>query len=307
MRDSGGNGTRDLVAGLLAIVLVVGTAFVSQFIGSDMRALFGMSGAAFFVAGFFRGGAAGGSAWRRGLIVSVPGLLGDAALIVNNGLRRLDLPIAITLTSVVCAIVGVAIRRLFTGARGRAVGLAAFFTLALASWVGIGLPRMLASTAFQWGRRPAPTVRFTSLDGAEVRIPDPGGRVAVLAFWATWCMPCRWELPEIARVHERFAADTRVALWAVDVAWGDESPRRAASALARMGLAIPAAFDSGSAAQALGVEALPAVVVVDGRGRLRLSHTGYDRSEDLAGRLSAAVTRVLEESGSLSASRKVLR
>jgi thiol-disulfide isomerase/thioredoxin len=289
---------QDLMAGLVAIVAVVGTAIYTQFVGSDLRALFGMSGIAFLLAGLARPGRAGSPAWRQGLVVSLPGLLGDVALIVNNGWHRLDIPIAITLTSIASAITGVAIRRLSTGTRGRAMGLAAVFTVALALWVTIGLPRFLAHMSMRWETRTAPSLRFSSLDGATVRVPDPQGRVVLLAFWATWCLPCRWELPEIARLQERFATNPHVAVWAVDVGWGTESPRRARIFLERMGLAIPVAFDSGFTAQALGVHALPAIALVDGAGRLRLMHSGYDRSEDIAGRLSAAITRVLEESGS---------
>jgi thiol-disulfide isomerase/thioredoxin len=284
-----------LTAGLVAIVAVVGAAVYTQFVGSDLRALFAVSGIAFYVAGLARPGRAGASALRQGLVVSLPGLLGDVALIVNNGVHRLDIPAAITLTSILSAISGVATRRRFAGSRGPAIGLAMVFALALASWVGLGLPRFLGQMAFRWSTRDAPSLRFTSLDGAPVHIPDPEGRVVVLAFWTTWCLPCRWELPEIARVHERFATDPRVAVWAVDVGWGPETPERARSFLHRKGLGIPAAFDSGFTAQALGVHALPAIAVVDGRGRLRLTHTGYDRSEDIPGRLSAAVARLLRE------------
>ena len=285
----------DLLAGAAAIVAVVGTAITSQFVGSDLRALFGMSGMAFFLAGLARG-RAGAPAWRRGLIVSLPGLLGDVALIANNGLGRLDIPVAITLTSIAGAVAGVATRRLATDHRLRGLGLSLAFALALGSWVALGLPWFLAQMSFHRETRPAPALVFTSLDGAAVRIPDPQRRIVVLAFWTTWCMPCRWELPEIARVHQRFAADPRVVVWAVDVGWGPESPRRARSFLARRGLVVPAAFDSGFSAQALGVHALPAIVVVDGSGRLRLTHAGYDRSEDMPRRLAAAIAGLLGES-----------
>jgi thiol-disulfide isomerase/thioredoxin len=285
----------DLLAGLAAIAAVVGTAVFTQFVGSDMRALFGMSGVAFFLAGLARPGRAGSPTWRQGLIVSLPGLLGDVALIVNNS-HRLEIPVAITLTSIAAAAAGVSTRRLVAGGRGRAIGLAVVFALALASWVAVGLPRFLAAMSFRWGARPAPALRFTSLDGAPVLVPDPAGRVVVLAFWATWCLPCRWELPEIGRVQQRFAADPRVVVWAVDVDWGPESPRRARRFLERKGLSVPAAFDSGFSSRALGVRALPAIALVDGTGRLRLTHSGYDRSEDVPGQLSAAIARVLRES-----------
>lgn len=93
----------------------------------------------------------------------------------------------------------------------------------------------------------------------------------------------------------------------MDVAWGPESPRRARAFLQRKGLVIPAAFDSAFTAQALGLHALPAIVVVDGEGRLRLTHSGYDRSEDIPGRLSAAIKRVLAESAANSGSGRANR
>ena len=303
VRDSMKSTIRDLVAGLVAIFAVVATAVFTQFVGSDLRALFAMSGVAFYLAGLVRGGRSESPLWRQALIVSLPGLLGDLALIMNNA-RRLDIPVAITVTSIACAATGIATRRLFAGARGRAVGLAVIFAFALTSWVTIGLPQFLGRMAFRWTTRAAPQLRFITLNGSPVRVPDPDGRVMVLAFWATWCLPCRWELPEIARVQARFAAEPRVAVWAVDVGWGPETPRRARAFLERKHLAIPAAFDSGFTAQALGVHALPAIVLVDGAGRIRLVHSGYDRSEDIPARLSAAIRRVLEESASTKGRRR---
>jgi thiol-disulfide isomerase/thioredoxin len=307
VRDSLKAVLHDLRAGFVAIVAVVGAAIYAQFVGSDMRALFGASAIAFYLAGLSRPRRASTPAWRQGLIVSLPGLLGDAALIVNNGVRRLDIPIAITLTSIACAIAGVGTRRLFISSRRRAIGVAVLFTIAMASWVTLGLPWLLAQLSFHLDTRAAPSLRFTSLDGTPVRVPDPQGRIMVLAFWTTWCLPCRWELPEVERAQARFAADPRVAFWAVDVAWGPESMQRARSFVRLKGLAIPAAFDSGFTSRALGVHALPAIAVIDGKGLLRLTHSGFDRSEDLSGRLSAVITRILDESAVATRSKEATR
>ncbi len=294
MRDSAKATLLDLLAGLIAILAVVGVAIRSQFVGSDMRVLFGMSGVAFFLAGLARSGLPARPARLQGLIVSLPGLLGDAALIVNNG-GNLGIPLAITLTSIACSIGGVLTRRLALAAPARSAGAAILLAAALGLWVGVGVPRLVAQTGYRWSARSCPRLTFRSLDGEPVSVPDPRGRVVVLAFWATWCQPCRWELPELVRVRQRFAADPRVALWAVDVGWGPESPARARAFLERRRLLLPAAFDSAFSAQALGVHALPSIAVVDGRGRLRLTHSGFDRSEDLAGRLSGAIERLAEE------------
>jgi thiol-disulfide isomerase/thioredoxin len=289
--------SRDVAAGFLAIVAVVATAVYTQFVGSDLRALFGISGSAFLLAGLSRAPRPEAPAWRQGLIISLPGLLGDVALIMNNGLGRLDIPIAISVTSIACAIGGAIARRAFPVARARALGIVAIVLAALAVWVLAGLPRYLVRMSFHWSDRPAPALRFVSLDGAPVMVPDPQHRVMVLAFWTTWCLPCRWEMPELAQVQRRLAADPRVVLWAIDVGWGPESPARARKFLARRGWAVPAAFDSAFSAQALGVHALPAFAIVDGAGRLRLTHAGYDRSEDLPVTLTAAIRRVLAEQG----------
>jgi thiol-disulfide isomerase/thioredoxin len=205
-------------------------------------------------------------------------------------------PLAITLTSILCSIAGVAARRLAATSLPRSLAAAVLLVAALCLWVMVGVPRFVAGTGYHWSTRACPALAFRSLDGEPIVVSDPRGRVPVLAFWATWCLPCRWELPELVRIRRRFAADPRVAFWAVDVGWGPESPIRARGFLERRGLALPAAFDSAFTAQALGVHALPAIAVVDGRGRLRLTHAGFDRSEDLAGRLSRAIERVANES-----------
>ena len=301
MSDRGGTTKGDLLAGLVAIVAVVGSAIFTQVVGADLRVLFGVSGVAFFLAGLARPGHSFRAAWLQGFIVSLPGLLGDVALIINNGLGRLDIPLAITLTSIASAAAGVASRRLFAGRALRAIGLAALFAAALAAWVTIGLPQYLTFMSFRWSERTAPSLQFTSLDGTAVHVPDPRGRIVVLGFWATWCLPCRWELPELARVAARYAHEPRVAVWAVDVGWGPESPALATKYLARRALSIPAAFDSGFSARALGVHALPSIALIDGSGRVRITHVGYDRSEDLPRTLSSAIERLLAEAPAGSA------
>ena len=51
------------------------------------------------------------------------------------------------------------------------------------------------------GARQAPDVEFTKLDGSAFRLTDLRGRVVVLNFWATWCVPCRAEMPEFNQMQ----------------------------------------------------------------------------------------------------------
>ena len=67
----------------------------------------------------------------------------------------------------------------------------------------------------QYVGRPAPEFRLKDLHGAEVALADFKGKVVLLDFWATWCEPCRQEMPEFQRIHRELAGKDVVVL-AVD-------------------------------------------------------------------------------------------
>jgi cytochrome c-type biogenesis protein len=119
--------------------------------------------------------------------------------------------------------------------------------------------------------------------------------VSVLAFWASWCLPCKAELPELQPVYRRFQADPRVAFFAVDTGWGDETAETGQKYLTGRRLDFPMAFDRGDAAKALGVDGVPTLVVIDPRSRVRLVHHGFDQSEDMTGALIDRVEKLLRE------------
>ncbi|MFC3677108.1 prolipoprotein diacylglyceryl transferase family protein [Ferrovibrio xuzhouensis] len=75
-------------------------------------------------------------------------------------------------------------------------GLAAAFTLGLSLFVWIVTLQLTAATAGQ----PAPTLAFQQLDGAPLAFADTGGKPVVVNIWATWCPPCRREMPLLAEV-----------------------------------------------------------------------------------------------------------
>lgn len=85
--------------------------------------------------------------------------------------------------------------------------------------------------------QPAPTLRFRHVaDGRAASLQDFAGKVILVNLWATWCAPCRSEMPELDRVQRRLAEDGLVVL-----AISDEEPERLADFLEQN----PAAFVSG--------------------------------------------------------------
>jgi thiol-disulfide isomerase/thioredoxin len=285
----------DLLAGFAAILFVVGVSVRAAFVGSDLRVMFAVSAAAFYGAGVLRGRTGVANVWLKGLVVSCPGLLGTGALIMNDGLHRLPVPIGISIVSVVAATAGVQTRRWWLTARRRSVALIAIVLLAVIVGIPMGVPALATFASLHRTSRPAPGFALTTSEGVTLRSQDMSGQVVVLAFWATWCLPCRWELPELQASFDRLRGEARVRFLAVDVAWGGETRERAAQFLSRRGLTVPVAFDAGHAAGALHVDSLPTVVVIDGSGRVRMVHHGYDRSEQVGAQIERIVRGLLTE------------
>jgi thiol-disulfide isomerase/thioredoxin len=285
---------RDLLAGLAAIMAVVGVSIRAAIVGSDLRFVFGISMIAFFLAGLARGHP-DGRVWIRGLIISSPGLLGTAALIVNDGLHRWPIPLTIAIVSIVFTVAGVECRREWMRNRLRSLGWACGAALGaplIALFFVPGLVRF-ASVKEQHGAATPFAVRTAA--GEIVNSEALRGRVVVLSWWASWCLPCRWELPEIDRAYRRFQRDQRVIFFAVDRGGAEETPARAKRYFEKLRLSIPLAFEESGFAEALAADALPALVIVDQEGHTRLTHHGYDASERLEELVVRTVGQLLAE------------
>jgi thiol-disulfide isomerase/thioredoxin len=84
--------------------------------------------------------------------------------------------------------------------------VAAFLAQSSVPSVLAGSDSAEAALGFQWTEPPAPRrdIRFTDLDGAPVTLADKRGRVVLLNFWATWCLPCVREMPSLYRLQAKF-------------------------------------------------------------------------------------------------------
>ncbi len=281
----------DLLAGLIAIVVVVGTSILTSRVGSDLRALFALTGVMFFLAGVARGRGGVSNLWLKALLVSSPGILGTAAMLANDGLHRLPIPLAVSLTAILLTASGVAAKRLWIPARAKGLLLSAASFALLAPAVLLLVPRIAIYGSLKNLNRLPSSFAISSFDGHILNSSDLRGHVVVLAFWTTWCLPCQWELPELDAVYARFKSDPQVMFFAVNTGWEDTTEKARRYWAARK-FTLPGAFDTGGAARALGVDSLPTVVLLDRDGRLRLAHYGYDSSEHVGELISTGVNEL---------------
>ena len=118
----------------------------------------------------------------------------------------------------------------------------------------------------------APTFSTRDLNGAPVRLVSYRGKTVVLNFWASWCVPCRKEFPLLGSIDKR---DDVVVLGVVY----NDSVDNARAFMRDHGGTWPGLRDDGAIAKAYRVgPGIPATIVIDGEGRVRLRHLGELRS-----------------------------
>ena len=109
----------------------------------------------------------------------------------------------------------------------------------------------------------APDFTLETLGGQSLRLADLRGQVVLINFWATWCPPCRAEMPAIQQVYQRHREHGFTVL-AVDIQEGDT---QVADFVDDMGLTFPILMDrEGSVSANYQVKALPSTFFVDREG-----------------------------------------
>jgi thiol-disulfide isomerase/thioredoxin len=130
----------------------------------------------------------------------------------------------------------------------------------------------------------APDVVLHTIDGKTIDLSKVIGKKAIyLKFWATWCVPCREQMPHFERVYEKASDDLEVI--AIDVGY-DDSVARVRDVQKQMGLRMPMVFDDGSLGTAFNVQVTPQHVVIGRDGRIQ--YVGHAANAQLDAALLAA-------------------
>ena len=164
-------------------------------------------------------------------------------------------------------------------------------------------PRALAAAAFALallaapaGAQLAPGQPFPSLaaEGLNGQVPELGGKIAVVDFWASWCAPCKSSFPMYSRLQRDFAGEGLVVV-GVGV---DDTPQAFAVFVARLNPGFVTVHDSKHALVALvQVPTMPTSYVVDRTGKVRFVHAGF-HGVDTERELRREIQALLAEGGS---------
>jgi thiol-disulfide isomerase/thioredoxin len=144
--------------------------------------------------------------------------------------------------------------------------------------VALGLLIALPALALDDGAR-APEIGLKDIDGDVIRMADLRGKVVLVDFWATWCGPCREELPFLEELQDRHEDEGFVVV-GVNV---DRDRRNMESFVRRLGLSFPNVYDGEHAvAGRYGPSSMPTSYLVDRQGVVRHIFRGFRAADATA-------------------------
>jgi cytochrome c biogenesis protein CcmG, thiol:disulfide interchange protein DsbE len=131
---------------------------------------------------------------------------------------------------------------------------------------------------------PAPDFELTASDGQVIRLQDLRGKVVLLNFWATWCPPCKAEMPDLNALQQKYGAERDFVVLGIN---DEEGAADVAAFAEREGIAFPLLLDpDGRVIEKLfDVRYLPTSMIIDREGNIRDTWRGQIAREAMLARL----------------------
>jgi peroxiredoxin len=128
-----------------------------------------------------------------------------------------------------------------------------------------------ARAAIPSGTR-APDFTLRRGEGGNLRLAEQRGRVVMVNFWATWCAPCRQEMPHLEVLHQKYR-NAGFVLLGVSV---DDDPKKAVAVAAQLGVTFPILLDTDKqVSRSYDLRTMPSTVLIDRDGQVRFVHRGW--------------------------------
>jgi peroxiredoxin len=143
---------------------------------------------------------------------------------------------------------------------------------ATAAALALALPALAGSVD-----APAPSFSLAARGGQEVSLAQYKGQVVMLNFWASWCGPCRQEMPLLESIYKKYNK-MGFTLLGVNV---EPDSQAANEWLKQTPVSFPILYDKDSKVSKLyDVAGMPSTVIIDRGGRLRMLHRGYKPGDE---------------------------
>ncbi|MCE4552922.1 TlpA disulfide reductase family protein [Roseateles cellulosilyticus] len=118
----------------------------------------------------------------------------------------------------------------------------------------------------------APDFTLRAADGRNVRLHELRGRVVLVNFWATWCGPCRQEMPLLNQLYQKYQG-SGFTLLGINV---DEDSRNAINLAGKLGVNFPVLLDGDkSVSKRYDLSSMPSTLLIDRDGKVRYVYRGY--------------------------------
>ncbi len=131
----------------------------------------------------------------------------------------------------------------------------------------------------------APEIVLENLDGKSVRLSDYRGKVVILNFWASWCPPCKAEMPELEQAARDYNQGSEAVLLTVNLTDGArETPAKARQYIQDNRFSMPVLLDTaGKAADDYNVNSIPTTIIIDKQGNIWTRFSGSTTKATLQG------------------------
>lgn len=132
----------------------------------------------------------------------------------------------------------------------------------------------------------SPDFTLESLDGERITLSSFAGQIVVLNFWATWCPPCREEMPDFQATYEKYK-DRGVVFLGIDIA---ENRAEVESFIRDYGITYTILLDfSSEVANLYGINAIPTTYILDIDGTVLFSQVGALSADQLSAQIERAL------------------
>ncbi len=139
----------------------------------------------------------------------------------------------------------------------------------------------------------APAFTLVDLDGKKVSLADFKGKPVFVNFWATWCEPCKLEMPWIEDFHKKYEAQGLVIL---GISTDDGSKDLVAKTAKKLGVTYPILLKNDKIEDAYGLEYMPQSFYVDKTGKVLIATAGITDGQGGKDGIEANIKKLLAES-----------